>query len=259
MAAGKMIAFGVAAAALIVLSITHAQAADVLVFGAASLKEALDEQARIFANSSGDKVTISYAASSALARQIASGAPADLFIAADLEWMDYVDERQLLRPGTRVQLLRNALVLIAPAASQARIAIGRGFPLAALLGQGRLAMADPDSVPAGKYGRAALEHLGVWSSVESRIARAENVRAALALVSRGETPIGIVYATDAQADKGVRIVGTFPADSHRPIVYPAAIVATSASPAAKPLLDYLQSAAARPVWERFGFRMARSR
>jgi molybdate transport system substrate-binding protein len=246
-----------ATAALIVLSVAHVQAASVLVFGAASLKEALDEQARRFADTSGDKVTVSYAASSALARQIANGAPADLFVSADLEWVDYLDERRLLRPGTRVELLRNALVLIAPAASRAQLTIGPRLPLAAALGRERLAMADPDSVPAGKYGRAALERLGVWSSVESRIARTENVRAALALVSRGEAPFGIVYATDAQADKGVRVVGTFPADSHPAIVYPAAIVAASASPAAKPLLDYLQSAAARPVWERYGFRMAR--
>ena len=246
-----------AATVLVLASVTHALAADVLVFGAASLREALDEQARRFADSSGNKVAVSYAASSALARQIASGAPADLFISADLAWMVYLDERRLLRPGTRIELLRNALVLIAPAASRAQLVIGPGFPLAAALGNERLAMADPDSVPAGRYGRSALEHLGVWTSVEQRIARAENVRAALALVARGEAPFGIVYATDAQAAKGVRVVGTFPADSHPAIVYPAAIVAASASPAARPLLDYLQSAAARPVWERYGFRMAR--
>jgi molybdate transport system substrate-binding protein len=257
MTAVNRIVVGLAAVALAMLSLTQALAADVLVFGAASLKEALDEQARRFADSSGGKVTVSYAASSALARQIANGAPADLFISADLDWMDYLDERRLLRPGTRIELLRNALVLIAPAASRAKLTIGPGFPLAAALGNERLAMADPDSVPAGKYGRGALVHLGVWQSVEQRLARAENVRAALALVSRGEAPFGIVYATDAQADKGVRVVDTFPADSHPAIVYPAAIVAASASPAARPLLDYLQSATARPVWERYGFRMAR--
>ena len=257
MTAARRIVVRLAAVALAVLSATHAIAAQVLVFGAASLKEALDEQARRFAASSGDKVTVSYAASSALARQIATGAPADLFISADPDWMDYLDERRLLRPGTRIELLGNALVLIAPAASRTPLEIGPGFPLATALGRERLAMADPDSVPAGKYGRSALLHLGVWQSVEHRVARAENVRAALALVSRGEAPFGIVYATDARADKGVRVVDTFPADSHPAIVYPAAIVATSASPAAKPLLDYLQSAAARPVWERYGFRMAR--
>jgi molybdate transport system substrate-binding protein len=257
MAAVKRIGVGLAAVALTVLFAAHAFAAEVLVFGAASLKEALDEQARRFADSSGDKVTVSFAASGALARQIVSGAPADLFISADRDWMDYLDERRLLRPATRIELLRNALVLIAPAKSQAQLVIGPGFPLAAALGRERLAMADPDSVPAGKYGRDALVHLGVWPSVEPRIARAENIRAALALVSRGEAPYGIVYATDAKADKGVRVVDAFPADSHPAVVYPAAIVAASASPAAKPLLDYLQSAAARPVWERYGFRMAR--
>ena len=259
MTAAKRIAVRLAAVVLTVLSVTHALAADVLVFGAASLKEALDEQVRRFVDSTGDKVIVSYAASSALARQIVNGAPADLFVSADLAWMDYLDEQRLLRPGTRIELLRNALVLIAPAASRAQLAISPGFPLAAALGRERLAMADPDSVPAGQYGRAALEHLGVWSSVEPRISRAENVRAALALVSRGEAPFGIVYATDAQAEKGVRVVDIFPADSHPAIVYPAAIVAASASPAARPLLDYLRSAAARPVWERYGFRMARQR
>jgi len=255
--AAKRIGVGRAAVVLAMLFATHAIAAEVLVFGAASLKEALDEQARRFADSSGDTVTLSYAASSALARQVVNGAPADLFISADRNWMDYLDERRLLRPNTRIELLRNALVLIAPAKSQAKLVIGPGFPLAAALGRERLAMADPDSVPAGKYARDALAHLGVWPSVEPRIARTENVRAALALVSRGEAPFGIVYATDAKADKGVRVVDTFPADSHPAIVYPAAIVAASASPAAKPLLDYLQSAAARPVWERYGFHMAR--
>src|SRR5207344_1330951 len=147
----------------------------------------------------------------------------------------------LLMPDTRVNLLRNTLVLIAPASSSAALAIGPNFGLAAALGQDKLAMANPDSVPAGKYGKVALEKLGVWSAVEKKVARAENVRAAMALVSRGEAPFGIVYATDAIADKGVRIVDTFPADTHPPIVYPAAIVAASQSPAARPLLDYLRS------------------
>ena len=253
MTAAKRIIVGAAAAALVVLTVAHALAAGVLVFGAASLKEALDEQARHFKAATGHDVTVSYAASSALARQIANGAPADLFISADLEWMDYLDERQLLRPGTRTELLRNALVLIAPAASRAQLAIGPGFPLVAALGQERLAMADPDSVPAGKYGKSALESLGVWGSIEKQVARAESVRAALALVSRGEAPFGIVYATDAYSDKGVRIVDTFPANTYSPIVYPAAMTARSKSPAAKPLLDYLRSANARPVWAKYGF------
>ncbi|MFO1310611.1 MAG: molybdate ABC transporter substrate-binding protein [Burkholderiales bacterium] len=231
----------------------NATAADVLVFGAASLKGALDEQARQFEAATGHKVTISYGGSNTLAKQIEAGAPADVFISADLDWMDYVEGRGLVTAATRVNLLRNALVLIAPASSSASLKIAPGFSLAAALGPNKLAMANPDSVPAGKYGKGALEALGVWASVEKQVARAENVRAALALVSRGEAPFGIVYATDAYADKGVRIVGTFPASSHRPIVYPAAILASSKSPAAKPLLEFLRSPPARATWEKHGF------
>jgi molybdate transport system substrate-binding protein len=201
----------------------------------------------------GNKVIVSYGASNALAKQIEAGAPADIFISADLDWMDYLDQRNLLAPKTRLDLLRNTLVLIAPASSATTLKIGPNFGLAAALGNEKLAMAHPDSVPAGKYGKSALEKLGVWTSVEKQVARAENVRAALALVSRGEAPFGIVYRTDALADKGVRIVDTFPADSHPPIIYPAALLASSKSSAAKPLLDHLRSASARAVWEKYGF------
>ncbi len=235
---------------------SHVAAADVMVFAAASLKEALDDQARQFETRTGNKVVVSYGASNALAKQIEAGAPADLFISADLDWMDYVDQRRLLSPNTRTNLLRNTLVLIAPASSKSTLQIGPNFALAAALGQERLAMANPDSVPAGKYGKAALEKLGVWSSVEKQVARAENVRAALALVSRGEAPYGIVYSTDALSDKGVRIVDTFPTESYPPIVYPAALIATSKSPAAKPLLEHLRSVPARSVWEKYGFGLA---
>jgi molybdate transport system substrate-binding protein len=232
-------------------------AADVLVFAAASLKEALDAQAKAFTAATGDKVVASYGASNALARQIEAGAPADLFIPADLDWMDYVDQRKLTMWGTRVDLLRNALVLVAPAASTSNLRIAPNFGLAAALGKEKLAMANPDSVPAGKYGKAALEFLGVWASVDRQVARAENVRAALVLVSRREAPFGIVYATDAIADAGVRIVDTFPAASHPPIVYPAAILASSTSASARPFLAYLKSAQAKPVWERHGFVVVR--
>jgi len=238
---------------LVLVWASSVAAADTTIFAAASLKEALDEQSRQFEASSGKKVVISYGASNALAKQIEAGAPADLFISADLDWMDYVDQRRLLVPATRVNLLRNTLVLIAPASSKASLTIGPNFGLAAALGQDKLAMANPDSVPAGKYGKSALEKLGVWSAVEKQVARAENVRAALALVSRGEAPFGIAYSTDALSDKGVRIVGTFPPDSYPPIVYPAALLATSKSPAAKPLLDHLRSPAARATWDKFGF------
>jgi molybdate transport system substrate-binding protein len=233
-----------------------ALAATVTVFGAASLKEALDEQAGRFEKSTGNHVIVAYGASNTLARQIEAGAPADLFISADLDWMNYLDQRHLLAPQTRVDLLRNTLVLIAPASSKASVEIRPGFDLAGALGDGKLAMANPDSVPAGKYGKRALEHLGAWSGVERKVAGAENVRAALALVSRGEAPFGIVYATDAVADRNVRVVGTFPADSHPAIVYPAALISAGKSVAARPLLDYLRSTAARPVWEKYGFRVA---
>ena len=232
------------------------EAVNVTVFAAASLKEALDEQARVFEARNGDKVVISYASSNALARQIEAGAGADIFVSADLDWMNYLDERKLIAPGTRVNLLRNTLVLVAPADSTSTLRIAAKFDLDGALGRDKLAMANPDSVPAGKYGRSALEALGVWTAVAPKVARADNVRAALALVSRGEAPFGIVYATDAIADKGVRIVDNFPADTHPPIVYPAAIVAASQSPAARPLLDYLRSPAARAVWQQHGFENA---
>jgi molybdate transport system substrate-binding protein len=244
-------------AASIALVPAHACAATVTVFAAASLKEAMDAQARTFEANTGNKVIVAYGGSNTLARQVEGGAPADLFVSADRDWMDYVDKRHLLAPGTRVTLLRNALVLIAPAASASVLRIAPGFGLAAALGGDKLAMANPDSVPAGKYGKDALEKLGVWPGVANKVARAENVRAALVLVSRGEAPFGIVYATDALADKGVRIVDTFAADTHPPIVYPAAVLAASRSPAARPLLDYLRSAAADAVWQQYGFRLAR--
>lgn len=230
-----------------------ALAANITVFAAASLKEALDEQARNFEMATHDKILVSYAGSNALAKQIEAGAPAEVFISADLDWMDYLDQRHLLRPGSRANLLRNSLVLIAPASSNTALRIAPNFPLAAALNGGRLSMANPESVPAGKYGKSALEKLGVWASVQDHLARGENVRAALIFVSRSEAPFGIVYKTDAMADKRVRIVDTFPPDSHAPIVYPAALVASGVSPAAKGFLEYLRTAAAAPVWEKYGF------
>lgn len=226
--------------------------AEVLVFAAASLKNALDDASAAYQRQEGDRIVISYAASSALARQIENGAPADIFISADLDWMDYVQRKKLIKPETRKNLLGNRLVLIAPAASTVAAAIKPGFPLATLLGDGRLAIADPDSVPAGKYAKAALATLGVWASVENKLARAENVRAALFFVARREAPLGIVYQTDADADKGVRIVAAFPEDSHPPILYPIALTAASHDGAAK-FLTFLESPAARPFFEKEGF------
>ena len=240
-------------AALAIAMPVETEAANVTVFAAASLKEALDAQARQFEARTGGKVIVAYAASNALAKQIEAGAPADVFISADVDWMDYLDQRRLLVPNTRVTLLRNALVLIAPAASNVKLKVAPGFGLAAALGNGRLAIANPDSVPAGKYGKDALEALGVWTSVEKQLARTENVRAALALVARGEAPLGIVCGTDAFAEKGVRIVDTFPANSHPPILYPAAVVTTGRSPVSRSLLDYLRSPSAAAVWTKYGF------
>lgn len=250
----KFAASTLAAAALLLPAL--ALAADITVFAAASLKEALDAVAADYQRASGDKVVVSYAASSALARQIENGAPADVFISADREWMDYLQQRRLIDPGSRRNLLGNRLVLIGPAAGGETLTIAPGFPLATKLGANRLAIANPDAVPAGKYGKAALQQLGVWSAVEPKLARAVNVRAALLLVARGEAPYGIVYRTDALAEPKVRIVGTFPDDSHAPIVYPAALVTDGArppAPAARRFAGYLQGAAALPVWKKYGF------
>ncbi len=240
-----------AAAALAASLCAPALAATLTVFAAASLKESLDEAARAFQASTGHAVRVSYGASSALARQIEAGAPAQLFISADQEWMDYVEARRLI-DGPRVNLLANSLVLVAPAARIPRVRIEPGFALDAALGGGRLALADPKSVPAGKYARAALESLGVWDRVRERLAPAENVRAALALVARGEAPLGIVYRTDALAEPRVAIVDTFPASSHPPIVYPLAIV-RGAPDAARELARFLAAPQARAVWRRHGF------
>jgi molybdate transport system substrate-binding protein len=223
------------------------------VLAAASLKNALDEVSGQHLMPQGGKISISYAGSSALARQIENGAPADIFISADRDWMDYVEKRGLIRPDSRVNLLRNEIVLIAPADSKASVEIKPGFPLVTLLGGGRLAMADPDYVPAGKYAKAALEKLGVWSSVAGKIARAENVRAALNFVSRGEAPLGIVYRTDAAADRRVRIVAVFPAQTHPPIVYPAALLKGASDPGASMFFEFLNSAQAREIFRKHGF------
>ena len=247
------IAIAIALASCLAVSGATARAAALTVFAAASLKEALDEAAKRFETDTGNRVVISYAGSNALAKQIESGAPADLFIAADLEWTDFLEQRRLVVPGSRIKLLRNTLVLIAPAASPVRLKIGRDLALAAALGGGKMAMANLDSVPAGKYAKAAPEALDLWTQVQPQVVRAENVRAALTLVARGEAPLGIVYRTDALAEKRVRIVDTFPESSHPPIVYPAAPIAGGDAPAAKTLLDFLRSTAARPTWEKYGF------
>jgi molybdate transport system substrate-binding protein len=224
-----------------------------VVFAAASLKDALDEVNAAYKREKGREIAVSYAASSTLAKQIEAAAPADIFISADLDWMDYLAKTNLIKPETRTNLLGNKLVLIAPADSTVKLDIGPSFPLAPALGNGRLAIADPSAVPAGKYGKAALEALGVWSSVADKLAPAENVRATLLLVSRGEAPLGIVYQTDAAADKGVKVLGTFPADTHPPIIYPIAAVAASTNPGNVGYIAFLKSPAAAAVFERQGF------
>ena len=224
----------------------------IVMFAAASLKDALDENVKAYRAQTGDRILASYAASSALARQIEAGAPADLFVSADLDWMDYLEQRKLIKRGTRQNLLGNRLVLIAPVDSKVSVNIAPGFPLAGLLGSGRLAMANPDAVPAGKYAKAALESLRVWKDVRSKVVGAENVRAAMVLVSRGEAPLGIVYRTDAFADPRVRVVGTFPENTHPAIVYPIAVTA-SGKPAAEAFLKWLGRPEARAVFGRHGF------
>lgn len=232
---------------------TVAATKPVVVFAAASLKNALDRIAKAWEGERGKTATLSFAASSALAKQIESGAPADLFISADLKWMDWVAERNLIDPASRKTLLGNALVLIAPKDSTTTLKIEKGFALAEALGNERLAMGEPDSVPAGIYGKAALTSLGVWDAVASKVAGAENVRVALAYVARGETPLGIVYATDARSEPQVKVVDTFPADSHPPVVYPVAVTASSTNAEAKTLLDFLSSPEATAVFEDEGF------
>jgi molybdate transport system substrate-binding protein len=226
----------------------------VTVFAAASLKNALDSASAAYEKSTGVKVRASYAASSALAKQIEQAAPADVFISADLEWMDYLSAKGLIKEGSRRQFFGNRLVLIAPATSKLALRIAPGFALADALGSGRLAIGEVKAVPAGKYAKAALESLGAWEAVKSKLAESENVRAALALVAREEAALGIVYQTDAAAEPNVRVVGTFPAGSHAPIVYPVAITAESRnSEAAERFVQFLAAPEGAAPFEKAGF------
>ncbi|WP_112310984.1 molybdate ABC transporter substrate-binding protein [Pseudogemmobacter bohemicus] len=229
------------------------QAEEVVVFAAASMKNALDEVAAKFGEETGNTVVISYAGSNALARQIIEGAPADIFISAAVNWMDEVERAGLVVDGAREDLLGNTLVLVAHGKDAAPVEIGAGFDLRALLGDGKLAMALVDSVPAGQYGKAALEHLGQWSAVEGSVAQADNVRATLALVAQGEAPYGIVYATDAVAEDNVTVAGTFPADSHKPIVYPAALLSGAADAADRAFYEALSGDEADKIFAAEGF------
>jgi len=241
------------ATAVMLGSFTPARAADLTVFAAASTIEAVDDAVQAFERETGAKVATSYASSGTLAQQIERGAPAHLFISADTKWMSYLDQRKLLAPGTRGKIFENRLVLIVPYDSSRSIAVEPDMPLSDLLGDGRLAIGDPDYVPAGEYAKAALQTLNVWPTVERKLAPAQDVRAVLALVERGEAPAGIVYATDARASKKVRIVGVFLQSSHPPIDYEMAVVAAHATEDAKKLRAFLASGKAREIYAGHGF------
>lgn len=242
------------AALLLALAASLPACADrVMVFAAASLADALEGCARAFEGRSGHKVVVSYAASNALARQVEAGAPAELFISADTDWIDHVEAKGLAERGSRRNLLGNELVLIAPSGSNVQLRLVPGVDISAALGDRRIALANPEAVPAGKYAKAAFSALQAWDAIRGRIAAAENVRAALALVARGESPLGVVYRTDALAEKSVRIVDAFPPGTHPPIVYPL-IRLKGAGPAARAFSEFLEGPEATTTFARFGFR-----
>ena len=230
------------------------QEAALTVFAAASLKESMDQAAAAYGKATGQPVRVSYAGSSALARQIEQGAPADVFVSADLDWMDALQEKGLVDTATRADLLGNTLVLIAPkTGATAPVQLRQGTDLLPLLGNdGRIAVAMTDSVPAGKYAKAAFETLGMWRALQVRLAEAENVRAALLMVARAETPLGVVYGSDAKAEPRVKVLGTFPADSHPPIVYPVARVARSTHAQGADFVQWLQTPAAAKIFRAHG-------
>jgi molybdate transport system substrate-binding protein len=233
---------------------THAAERVVTVFAASSLTDVLEEVGKAYKADTGIPVRFSFAASSALARQIESGAPAEAFVSADQQWMDYLAARNLIQPATRADIVTNSLVLVAPAGSTLQLQIAPGFALARALGdRGRIATGDPATVPVGKYARDALEALGVWNSVAGRMVPAENVRAALNFVALGEVPLGIVYATDARGNAKVRVVDTFPATSHDPITYPAAVTTRGGAEAGN-FVQFLRGATARAIFARYGFK-----
>jgi molybdate transport system substrate-binding protein len=246
-------------AAIFALAAGHAIAADspksIVVFGAASLTDALTEVSAAFTQETGIAIKPSFAASSVLARQIEAGAPADVFFPADEEWMDYLEKKQLLAPGSRHDVLANKLVLVAPSQSTTSVKITTGPKLVTAIGNARVATGDPDSVPVGKYAKAALTKLGAWEQIAPRLIPAENVRAALAYVARGEAAFGIVYLTDARIDKNVKLLDTFPDSTHAPIRYPIALTA-KASPEATRFAQFVSGKRAAPIFEKYGFSLA---
>jgi molybdate transport system substrate-binding protein len=254
--AGLVAAFKILTLAILcgsVVSPALAQDKSLTVFAAASMKNALDDVDAAYTAKTGVKIVASYAASSALAKQIEQGAPADIFVSADTDWMDYATSKKAIDEPTRVNLLGNSIVLIAPKDSGIdHVTIGQGFDLSKLAGTGKIATGDVNVVPVGKYAKAALEKLGAWEAAAPKFAMAESVRAALTLVARQEAPLGIVYSTDAKVEPGVKIVGTFPADSHPPIIYPVAATTTAKTEAAS-YLAFLRSQAAKAIFEKYGF------
>jgi molybdate transport system substrate-binding protein len=249
----RLAGYFVALSILLGSSPAFTQDKSLTVFAAASMKNALDDINAVYTAKTGVRIVASYAASSALAKQIEQGAPADIFASADTDWMDYAIAKKTMSEPARVNLLGNNIVLVAPKDSRLdKVTIGPGFDIAKLAGDGRIASGDVKAVPSGKYAKAALEKLGAWQAAAPKFAMTENVRAALALVARGETPLGIVYSTDARVEPGVRIVGTFPADSHPAIIYPVAATAT-AKPEAAGYLAFLRSSAAKAIFEKYGF------
>ena len=254
---GKSLTIGIAILALSLhpsLTARGAEPETVTVFAAASTTNAVTDIGRLYMDEHKAKVRISFASSSTLAKQIDNGAPADIYISANKKWMDYLEAQKMIAPRSRVDLLGNRIVLIVPAQSDVKhIVIKTGFPLDKFLGDGRLAMGDPEHVPAGIYGREALIHLKVWEKVKNKVAAMKDVRAALAMVERGEVPVGLVYSTDAAISRKVRVVGVFPPESHSPIVYPAAVIVDHATPAVERFMAFLGSPAAKTVFERYGF------
>src|SRR6202035_2920703 len=248
----------IAAAALIAVALPPTQAsaqdASLTVFAAASMKNALDDTDVAFTKATGVKVVASYVASSALVKQIEQGAPADVLVSADLKWMDYAADHKLIKPDTRVNLLGNRLVLIAAKNSNLeKVDLGKGFDIARLVGDGRIAVADVTSVPAGLDAKEALESLGAWAAAEPKLAIAQDVRAALAFVARRKTSVGIVYETDAKIESFVKVIGIFPEDSHEPVIYPVAATAETTNPAVTRYLNFLRSSSAKAIFERYGF------
>ncbi|MFW6240995.1 MAG: molybdate ABC transporter substrate-binding protein [Thermodesulfobacteriota bacterium] len=250
---GVVLAFCTGIGFALPFSATAAELGKVTVFAAASTINAVSEIGQMFTDNGHGDFTPSFASSSTLAKQIAQGAPADVFISANPKWMDWLEDEEMIEPGTRADLLGNRIVLIAPADSEVSVELTEGVDLAGMLGEEKLAMGDPDHVPAGMYGKLAMKSLGIWEAASPKVARAKDVRAALALVERGEAPLGVVYATDAAITPKVRVVATFPESIHPPITYPVALVKDKATPTAKAFLEFLRSPEARAVFEKYGF------